>query len=69
MENTSGAFQVGYCYQKGIGTKKDLKKAFELYLKSAKLNHIDGIKNVGYCYRNGIGTKKDLKEADYWFRM
>src|SRR6266496_4543737 len=40
---------LGYCYQKGIGTEKNEKNAFELYQKAAKKGCINAINNLGYC--------------------
>src|SRR6266498_487704 len=60
-------FNLGYCYQYGIGTNKDEKKAFEWYLKSAEAGNNDAQCNLGYCYQYGIGTNKDEKKAFEWY--
>jgi TPR repeat protein len=43
--------------------KKDGKKAFELYKKSADLGLPEAYLNLAWLYQNGIGVKKDLKKA------
>ncbi|CAB4472922.1 unnamed protein product [Rhizophagus irregularis] len=57
---------LGYCYQYGVGKKKDEFKAFEFYLKSAEGGNSDAQNNLGYCYQNGIGITKDEKKAFEW---
>ncbi|GES88019.1 kinase-like domain-containing protein [Rhizophagus clarus] len=64
---------LGYCYENGIGTDIDKKKAFELCQKAADLGNSHGIatdlgnaagiNSLGYCYENGIGTDIDKKKA------
>src|SRR5436305_12876345 len=58
---------LGYCYQYGIGKRKDKFKAFEFYLKSAEEGYSAAKNNLGYCYQNGIGATKDEKKAFEWY--
>src|SRR6266480_5627632 len=58
---------LGYCYQYGIGKRKDKFKAFEFYLKSAEGGFSGAKNNLGYCYQNGIGVTKDEKKAFEWY--
>src|SRR6266542_2579841 len=58
---------LGYCYQYGIGKKKDEFKAFEFYLKSAEGGNSGAQNNLGYCYQNGIGVTKDEEKAFEWY--
>ncbi|RHZ46130.1 hypothetical protein Glove_633g5 [Diversispora epigaea] len=66
-ENHKGQFNLGFCYQNGIGTTKDEEKAFRWYLKSAEGGNSDGQCRLGYCYENGIGTTKDEEKAFQWY--
>ncbi|GET03263.1 kinase-like domain-containing protein [Rhizophagus clarus] len=50
-------FCLGYCYQHGIGIKKNDIKAFELYKEAAKKGHIESIYQLGECYKHGLGTE------------
>lgn len=55
-------------YQNGIGTKKDLNKAFELFLEVATSgNNIMVFNNLAGMYYNGEGTTKDFDQAFYWY--
>ncbi|RIA79450.1 hypothetical protein C1645_840659, partial [Glomus cerebriforme] len=52
-----------YCYESGIGTKINRRRAFELYQKAADLGNARGIINLAYCYHRGIGTNVDKQKA------
>jgi TPR repeat protein len=48
---------------------KDEKKAFELFLVSAKNGCSSGQYYLGYCYENGIETEKNVKDAIRWYEI
>ncbi|MBS4165709.1 MULTISPECIES: bifunctional trypsin-like peptidase domain-containing/SEL1-like repeat protein [unclassified Neochlamydia] len=60
---------LGICYERSLGTRRDLRKAFECFKKSFD----NGYKNAAYhlfqCYESGIGTEKDSKLAQYYFDL
>jgi TPR repeat protein len=59
---------LGNIYSKGLlGTKKDLKIAFEWYKKSAENGFPSGQNNLGNCYFTGEGIEKNLISARFWF--
>ena len=51
-------FNVECCYQHGIGVKKDTKKAFEYYQKSAGIGHANGIYHLEHYYEMEQELKK-----------
>ena len=55
---------VGSCYQKGIGTQRDLNKALNYYLKAASRNSVDAQREAALLYLNG----KKPEEAIKWFK-
>ena len=59
---------LGYLYENGHGIKKNLEKAAEWYILSAKQNYVPAQKNIAWMYVNGKGVKEDLNEADKWYR-
>ena len=59
MNNSNGMYQVGYCYNLGIGVEIDKHKAFTYYLKSAEAGNSMGIWKTSVCYLYGIGVEKD----------
>lgn len=66
-------FQLAECYQYGIGTTKDNKRAWELYKKSLLGLYSITDKNVGRAqfalysmYENGNGVKPNLDSAKYY---
>src|SRR5690348_336148 len=56
--DASRMYNVGYCYEKGIGVEKDECKAFIYYQKSAEMGNFHRISKVAKCYRNRIGTTR-----------
>ena len=58
MGLAKGINNIGSCYAEGTGVKKDKKKTFECYKKSAEMGFAEGINKVGDCYREGIGVEK-----------
>ena len=62
--NSVAMCNLGYCYEKGIGTDENKTKAFELYEKSANIGNCPAMKNVGSYYEYGWGgVTKDLNKA------
>ena len=57
LENADGIYNLGNCYENGIGTSINKQKAFELYQKSANLGSASGTISLGYCYQNGVGIR------------
>jgi TPR repeat protein len=65
--NEDVQFQLGYYYDKGIGTEINKIKAFELYKIAAEKGHNVAQYNLGLLYENGEGIEKNLKKAIYWY--
>ena len=64
ITTTYGMNNLGYCYEKGIGTRASEKKAFELYQKAEDSGMSYGISNLGCCHEKGIGTEVNEKDMD-----
>ncbi|OLY82768.1 hypothetical protein AYI68_g3102 [Smittium mucronatum] len=60
-------YALGLCYHDGIGAEVDEKRAFELYLLSAKQGNARGQGILGYCYGEGFGVKQNKIEAVKWY--
>jgi TPR repeat protein len=58
---------VGYAYDRGEGTRKNAKKAFEWYLKAAEQGHAYVQTNVGVAYDRGESVRKNAKKAFEWY--
>jgi TPR repeat protein len=60
--------QLGNLYYLGLGTKVDLNKAAEWYLRAGFSGWADAQINIGYFYWHGRGVKADFIRADGWLR-
>ena len=61
--------RIGYQYEQGLGTPRDLNKAFECYKKAADADIPDGYNNLGACYKNGWGCEKDDAKALEYYHL
>jgi TPR repeat protein len=50
-------YQVGVCYDLGIGVETDKQKAFAHYQKLADMNNSNRTFQVGFRYYNEIGVE------------
>ncbi|GET01068.1 Sel1 repeat family protein [Rhizophagus clarus] len=65
--NSNIYYQLGDCYEKGIGAEFDKAKAFESYKIAAEKENNIAQYNLGYFYENGEGVEKDLVQAIFWY--
>ncbi len=61
--NLNAKIQLGYCYEKGIGTEINKEKAFELYKEAAENGNLNAKIQLGYCYEQGIGVEVNKEKA------
>ena len=59
--------QVGYFYMEGLGTEKDLSKAFYWTARGAEHGDRDAQFNLGRFYEDGTGTEPDMEKAKHWY--
>jgi len=57
------AYDLAVCKCRGIGTKKDLKGAFRLFVWAANLGLLAAMDEQRRCLTLGIGTKRDPESA------
>ncbi len=58
---------LGYVYEKGAGTPKDIQQAVKWYKKAADHGLAVAQRNIGLSFLNGTGLQKDGKAAVVWF--
>ncbi|GET58675.1 kinase-like domain-containing protein [Rhizophagus irregularis DAOM 181602=DAOM 197198] len=61
--NIIAIWNLGLCYENGIGVEKDYNEAFKLYKQLAEEGDLDGLAMLGYCYSYGIGTNINKQKA------
>lgn len=61
-------FQLGQCYEKGLGTEVDSAQAVLWYTKAADQGNADALYSLGLCYYYAIGVPEDLNKARALFR-
>ncbi|EXX66778.1 Bck1p [Rhizophagus irregularis DAOM 197198w] len=66
--NKNAQYNLGLCYEKGIGIEKDEIKAFYWYQKSIENGNNNAQYNLGLFYENGIGIEKSNFQAFYWYQ-
>lgn len=59
-------YNVGVCYENGMGVEKNTVKAFEWYSKAATQGFSHAEYNVSICYGNGIGVEKNNIKSCTW---
>lgn len=66
--DVSAQFSVATAYEFGTDVKKDLKQAFEWYLKAANQSHAPSQYKIAYFYENGLGIAKNIDSAMTWYK-
>lgn len=66
FKNPAAYSQLGLCYEAGIGTKADIKKAVKYYEKAADGGDTFGMAHLGYALAGGEGVEKDEQAAMTW---
>ena len=61
-------FRLGSLYEKGIGVKRNLATARDLYRAAADKGHGKAMHNLAVLYAEGIGGAADYRTAAQWFR-
>ena len=59
---------LGFLYQRGLGTEKDYTKALYWYKKAADQDYASAQFNLGWLYAEGMGIEKNLSTARYWYK-
>ena len=56
-------YNLGCCYQYGVGVQSNLISAVKWYQYSANQDYKSGIVNLGLCYMNGLGVEVNYEKA------
>ena len=66
--NARGQYNLGVCYNDGIGVEQDDNEAIKWYRLSAEKGYSRAQHNLGICYYKGVGVEQDYLEAVKWLR-
>ena len=66
--NARAQFNLGYCYENGMGVEQNYAEAVKWYRKATEQGQANAQLNLGYCYRNGMGVEQNYEEAVSWYR-
>lgn len=61
-------YNTGVLYNDGLGTEKNLKKAFYWFSQAAEKGHALAMLQVALAYENGITVPKDIKQGLVWLK-
>ena len=61
-------YQLGRCFQYGLGRELDPEQAFHCYLTAAEVGFERAQMKAGFCFETGFGTKKDEQQEFFWYQ-
>lgn len=59
-KDPDGYYRLGYCFEHGVETTIDEKKAFDNYFSAVELNHTEALLRLAKCYEFGKGTEINI---------
>ena len=69
-KDPSAEYNLGICYERGLGIERDMPKAASLYMSAAEHGHTGAQYNLGVFYEHGLGGfVVDKEEAARFYRM
>jgi TPR repeat protein len=61
-------YNLGVLTTRGLGVRKDLERAFQLFQDAAEAGHADAQTALGLAFANGLGVQQDRLQAASWFQ-
>lgn len=66
--HAGATFNLGICYEQGLGVDRNMKMALECYMAAAAMGHAKATYNVGVFHVHGLaGLKRNRKMAKQYF--
>ncbi|MGN0834003.1 MAG: tetratricopeptide repeat protein [Kiritimatiellia bacterium] len=62
----NGFINLGTCYLRGFGCKRDMGLAFVCFKAAADAGHPEGMDNVSACYQFGHGVERNAELSLLW---
>ena len=66
QRDANAFINLGTCYLRGFGCKKDMTLAFACFRAAAEAGHPEGMDYMAACYQFGHGVKPDNALSLYW---
>lgn len=61
--HAGATFNLGICFEQGLGVKQDMRLAMECYQAAAELGHAKAMYNLGVFYASGLGGLSKSRKA------
>lgn len=66
LGSAEAQYNLGYCYEVGVGVNQNLEKAIEWYLKSSEQGFNDALYKMMMSYGNGSGVEQNMEKAFFF---
>lgn len=67
QKHAEACFELGQCYDSGVGVEEDKIDATAWYREGAELGHGVAMYRYAECLRAGRGELKDVKRSNQWY--
>jgi TPR repeat protein len=69
QDDPEGEYDLGYCYEHGLGVEKDYALAYQYYLRAAKQSQADALCNLGVFFEHGYYVAQNYDQAFIYFQQ
>ena len=66
--DANAQFNLGRCYDKGVGVEQDYNEATKWFTKAAEQGNVKAQGILGFMFNEGQGVTQDYKEAMKWYK-
>ncbi len=67
--DSDARFNLGVCYENGIGVERNLKKAIQWYKAASRLFNVKAAMNLGILYHYGFDEPVNRMKSNEWLEQ